>query len=242
MALTETPLVLMLLLGHFIADFFFQPSSWVEDRYDKHISSKYLYIHTLIHGIISYAAITLFTGINWTGFCLALIISVSHFIIDAIKSYTDQNKIGWFIADQLSHVAVIIAVWMELTNQTNLLQQLWTLLLSPKPMIGAIAYFLVINPFGILIGVTCQKWADELDDNESLKNAGKRIGQLERFLILTFILVGQFAAIGFLLAAKSVLRYGDHRKINEYILIGTMTSFSLTIAFGLLVKTIIGMF
>ncbi len=63
-------------------------------------------------------------------------------------------------------------------------------------------------------------------------------------LPLSFILVNQFAAIGFLLAAKSILRFGDtketnHRKINEYILVGTMTSFSVTIALGLVIKMLI---
>ena len=61
--------------------------------------------------------------------------------------------------------------------------------------------------------------------------------------MLTLILVDQFAAIGFLLAAESILRFGDtneknHRKINEYILVGTMTSFSITIAFGLLLRAL----
>jgi hypothetical protein len=46
--------------------------------------------------------------------------------------------------------------------------------------------------------------------------------------------------IGFLLAAKSVFRFGDltrakNRKLTEYILIGTLLSFLIAIATGLIV-------
>jgi len=51
------------------------------------------------------------------------------------------------------------------------------------------------------------------------------------------ILLGQFAGVGFLLAAKSVFRFGDmrrqsDRKLTEYIMLGTLFSFSFGIAIG----------
>jgi hypothetical protein len=47
-------------------------------------------------------------------------------------------------------------------------------------------------------------------------------------------------AIGFLIAAKSVFRFGDlsqskDRKLTEYILIGTLLSFGIAITTGLVV-------
>lgn len=64
---------------------------------------------------------------------------------------------------------------------------------------------------------------------------------LERLLICCFILAGHFEAIGFLLAAKSIFRFGDlkeaqDRKLTEYVLIGTLLSFGIAIATGLLVQ------
>jgi hypothetical protein len=64
---------------------------------------------------------------------------------------------------------------------------------------------------------------------------------LERILILTFVLIDQFAGIGFLIAAKSILRFGDiknkeNRKEAEYILLGTMISFIIAIAIGIIAK------
>jgi hypothetical protein len=93
-------------------------------------------------------------------------------------------------------------------------------------------------------------WDSELEkadnelDNKGLTNAGKWIGILERLLIFTFIVINEFSAIGFLLAAKSVFRFGDlknsseHKK-TEYIIIGTFISFSFAIAAGLFYKYII---
>lgn len=77
-----------------------------------------------------------------------------------------------------------------------------------------------------------------LEEN-GLEKAGEWIGYIERFLVLTFILVNQWAGIGFLLAAKSIFRYGDLKenkdiRMTEYVLIGTLCSFTIAIICGLL--------
>ena len=72
----------------------------------------------------------------------------------------------------------------------------------------------------------------------SLPNAGKWIGILERVLVLTFVLTAQFQAIGFLIAAKSILRISvkseaHARLLSEYVLVGTFISFAIAILIGL---------
>ncbi|MDZ7853283.1 MAG: hypothetical protein U5L98_11735 [Halomonas sp.] len=64
---------------------------------------------------------------------------------------------------------------------------------------------------------------------------------LERLLVLTLVLLDQLTAVGFLLAAKSVLRFGDlrdsrDRKLTEYVLLGTLLSVSTTLVLGMLVR------
>jgi hypothetical protein len=59
--------------------------------------------------------------------------------------------------------------------------------------------------------------------------------QLERALIFLFILVGEPAGLGFLVAAKSIFRFGElkdtaQRMQAEYIMIGTLWSFAYGIA------------
>jgi hypothetical protein len=98
-------------------------------------------------------------------------------------------------------------------------------------------------PAGILIGYLTKRWQDEIkgEGSKSLKDAGKWIGIIERTLVLTFIFLQQWSAIGFLLAAKSVFRFGDlkdgtQQKKTEYILIGTFLSFTFSVAMGILVR------
>jgi hypothetical protein len=74
-----------------------------------------------------------------------------------------------------------------------------------------------------------------------LQNAGNYIGILERLFVFCFIITGHFEAIGFLLAAKSIFRFGDlkeakDRKLTEYVLIGTLLSFGIAMLVGLLVN------
>jgi hypothetical protein len=67
---------------------------------------------------------------------------------------------------------------------------------------------------------------------------------LERSFILLFILTNHWEAIGFLLTAKSVFRFGDLNeakeiKLTEYVLIGTLISFGIAILTGVAVQEII---
>lgn len=68
-----------------------------------------------------------------------------------------------------------------------------------------------------------------------LAGAGALIGQLERGLTFVLVLAGQFGAIGFLIAAKSVLRfqYAKDRSQSEYVIIGTLASFAWAISAAL---------
>jgi hypothetical protein len=69
-------------------------------------------------------------------------------------------------------------------------------------------------------------------------NRGRVIGLLERALLYGFVLQGQFAAIGFILAAKAFTRFRelDNRTFAEYVLIGTLMSAGLALLIGGVVK------
>jgi len=65
--------------------------------------------------------------------------------------------------------------------------------------------------------------------------AGSLIGILERALVLTFVLINQYTAIGLVLTAKTIARYKelDDRKFAEYYLVGTLTSTLCAVLTGL---------
>jgi hypothetical protein len=63
---------------------------------------------------------------------------------------------------------------------------------------------------------------------------------MERLFVFTFVVMGRWEGIGFLMAAKSIFRFGDlkeakDRKLTEYILIGTLLSFGIAMALGVAV-------
>ncbi|MCB0445276.1 MAG: DUF3307 domain-containing protein, partial [Gelidibacter sp.] len=96
-------------------------------------------------------------------------------------------------------------------------------------------------PVSIIMKTIFLKWdiSKLTEGNESLEDAGKYIGILERLLVFIFIVSGHWEAVGFLITAKSVFRFGDlkeskQRKLTEYILIGTLISFGIAMLVGLL--------
>jgi len=92
-----------------------------------------------------------------------------------------------------------------------------------------------------MVKIFISKWTpdtDSGDDVTSLQSAGKYIGILERLLVFTFMIANEWQAVGFLIAAKSVFRFGNlqeskDRKLTEYILIGTLVSFGIAIITGM---------
>ncbi len=72
-------------------------------------------------------------------------------------------------------------------------------------------------------------------DSQSVSGAGRWIGVLERLLVFVLVVMGEAAAAGLVVAAKSILRYpeltGDDPAIDpEYVLIGSLSSWLLAFA------------
>lgn len=77
----------------------------------------------------------------------------------------------------------------------------------------------------------------------SALRAGRVVGTLERWLLTTLVVIGQFGLIGLVLTAKSVARYrkiSDDPVFAEYYLLGTMYSTLMAVIAGLTLKAILG--
>lgn len=96
-------------------------------------------------------------------------------------------------------------------------------------------YAFILWPSGYMIG-SILKTVGINTKKEGMEHAGQLIGYLERFLILTFVLSNNYNAVGLLIAAKSILRYPALQENSEYILIGTLLSFSFAVVVGILVR------
>lgn len=126
------------------------------------------------------------------------------------------------------------------------LMPLLDMLAQPHLALLACAYVLVWWPAGYFIQWLTEPWQRAWQAQaEGLPRAGRWIGYLERSLVLTFVLLDALSAIGFLITAKSILRFGEisdpaNRKGAEYILIGTLISFLWAIGLGLAVRQLLG--
>ena len=71
---------------------------------------------------------------------------------------------------------------------------------------------------------------------------GATIGALERLLIVAFMLTGAEAAVGFVIAAKTIARFKqlDDRGFAEYYLLGTLASVSVAISSSLVALGALG--
>ncbi|GAB3486179.1 DUF3307 domain-containing protein [Marinomonas epiphytica] len=247
-----------LLLGHIIGDFFLQPNSWVQDKLGKKLKSKYLVLHALLHGLLSVAIFAFLHWVQLTPTYTQLtfifgLVSVSHWLIDVIKSHLNRSYV-WFIVDQFLHV-LILAILTYGIIHSHEMPVLIEKIKSLNYMIALpifIAYLLMLKPTAVLVGEVLFKWSKEVSSEDvsgeekvGLENAGKYIGYIERILILTFVLTSQYSAIGFVLAAKSIFRMGDlrengERKFTEYVMVGTLFSVTVALFCGLVLKYAVG--
>lgn len=229
---------LKLIIAHIITDFIIQPNSWVKSKWEKKLRSPFLYIHVFLTGVMVY--LILGEPAQWQ---IPLFITITHLIIDYWKLHKEDNLI-YFLLDQLFHLIILVIAYLYLSSDlSEIFHFVFQTINNESVLVVILAYLVIIWPAGFIIGKATSKWRKEIEDltpeRDSLKEAGKWIGIFERILVLTFVLVNQYPAIGFLIAAKSILRFGDkntemQRKQTEYVLVGTLMSFTIAIFIGLI--------
>lgn len=234
-----------LLLAHIVADFYLQPHAWIMSKVKYKIKSIGLVKHIGVHIVLTSIALYLGGVTLPIDFVIALVvIIVTHYAIDVWKTYMGFTT-KFFLIDQFSHLLVLVAVSLWLSGS-----DLSTIKLFIESNVTAttftiiIGYLLAYKPLSILIQLLLRPYLNQFEDaaqeNTGLQTAGEYIGGLERFLVITFVLLGQYSGIGFLLAAKSVFRFGDmrrqtDRKLTEYIMLGTLLSFTFALIIGLVI-------
>jgi hypothetical protein len=221
--------LLVLLSAHFIADFLLQPTWLLKEK--NRLAGQLL--HAMIVGWLSWFLLQ--QSGSWK---LPLLLTAAHFLVDRLKRrFTDGWKL--FCWDQVVHLALTFLLlqfalkhgWMTPFVGCGL-----------SGMIGVAGFAVAVQGAGFLIERVVHQLQEEnalADKIRGLKNGGKLIGLLERALIFLLIMTGQSMGIGFLMAAKSILRFSetkDDQQLAEYVLIGTLLSFGLAIVAATLTK------
>lgn len=228
---------LVLLTAHLLADFPFQTKRLIENKRKPHI----LVLHIAIIALVTIVLLG-----SWP-LLLLLILCGTHLGMDAIKIFWMKEKHWAFYLDQGVHLIFIglLAFLFPESFQTGF----WPDLLGVYPIIylnllcvisGVILSLSVGN---IIIALETKRFRDEMTTSiEGLSQGGAFIGQLERALVMLFVLIGQPVAVGFLVAAKSILRFGEvkntsDRQMAEYVIIGTFMSIGWGFLIAVMTKT-----
>ncbi len=221
-----------LLFAHLLADFVLQPKSWV--------AAKAQPLTLLKHGIIVLALSVTATGaVHPALVALALL----HMLTDLAKATLAKPGLAAFLADQAVHLATIAGImvlvpglwasglWADATGLAQVMAYGAGLILATRTGQFAVDFLMKAQtPAGASL--------------DGLPKGGATIGLLERALIFVLILAGEMAAIGFLIAAKSILRFGtvsESRAASEYVIIGTLASFGWAILAALATRELAGL-
>ncbi|MHA7874023.1 DUF3307 domain-containing protein [Roseivivax sp.] len=212
-----------LFLAHVVADFVIQTNWMAANKARPGV-------------LVLHSALVLLTAQAATGQIAApalLALAAAHLVIDVAKSRAGPG-LGPFLWDQAAHLASLLAVAAYAPD-------LWqTGLWAGEPRLPTLMLFVAggiyaIRVGGFAVGALVSGW-DTSDLPDSLPGAGAIIGQLERAMIYILVLIGEPAAIGFLIAAKSILRFDAARdnRTAEYVITGTLASFAwaLLVAYG----------
>lgn len=214
---------IVLICAHVLADFLLQPDRIARNKHQLGV----LFLHTGVHALLSW---TLFGfRLPWQ---IPVIILLSHFLIDFLKQKVSDTACT-FCVDQLLHIVVLAFLAAGYAPA-----ELWSQFdMVCKPIVLFAGFVATVQGSGFLVNKVAKRLIEQNKlEVDGLKGGGKLIGQLERALIFLLVLIGQPAGIGFLVAAKSILRFkeSEEQKLAEYVLIGTLLSFGLAIALSVL--------
>ena len=224
-------LFLCLVLAHLVADVVLQNNKVCKYKAEKKWKSVYHYVHALI--MFGLAWLVAWDVNFW--WC-ALTVGATHFAIDMWKSYREEN-VKWFAVDQLLHIAIMAGVaWMWRSMND------WSMPMDMAVyyVVMSIAIIVCWKPSNIFIKLMLKHYSVNMpEDQGSGFNAGSLIGNIERWLILAFVIMQRYEAIGLLIAAKSIIRFGDAQtRKSEYVLAGTLMSIFIAVLAGVMVNAI----
>ncbi len=230
-------IAIALVAGHLLGDFCLQSNLMVANK--KHVGV--LFIHAFLVTFVTY----LLCG-SWLCWQVVVGVFCSHFLIDGIKIATNNDSAKAFLADQSAHFFILLLIAFYWVPPT--IQPFWLTVFPfySKCLLLLSGAFLVIQVGGYWVGKAVSGFQGALGAPTGLPNAGRLIGQLERGLIFLLVLVGQPQGVGFLVTAKSILRFGEikdsgQQKEAEYIIIGTLMSFGWALAVSYGVKCLWGL-
>ena len=252
-----------LLAAHAIGDFLLQSTALVQRK--ARLRPLAFLEHGLVHAVLAW----MLCGF-WTLWSIPVAVFALHVVIDLVKELLRRHhrrrdtldaprQLALFTGDQIAHLLslFLLSAWISIDVGPD--DRWWT----PEAVTGYLAvlvfvagWIVTVRTGSIVIGLAVARYRPDLRDESTaqeglvttesrgLEGGGQMIGALERTLTFFFVLLEIYAGIGFLLAAKSILRFGEvndphNRREAEYIIIGTFMSFTWALIAASLTRVLI---
>lgn len=230
---------LIQIIALLIANFIIKPNGY-------RAISKTPALTVSIRGITFFLiSVFLHKGQNIWGY--SIIPAIGVMICNYIFDHKSANNIRYLLINLI--LQFIVVSFMPIKENIflfNIEDVKSFLTFSQKNYLKILAFAFCLSPSNVLIkllidyfiqGISATDSNSKVEfDKESLYRAGRFIGNIERLLTLCLVYEGQYEAIGFLIASKSIIRTREHKADTEYILIGTLLSFGIAIICGILTK------
>mgnify|MGYP004706474073 CR=1 FL=1 len=230
--------LLLLLLGHVVGDFYFQ-TDYISKKKDEKYSGVILHSFEYLLAVV----VVMIPVISLDMLLSAIYLSAMHFVIDSVKFYLLKRKIInksgiVFVFDQCIHVlSVFVLSYVMYKNNFKftclpIVHDVFDVFGIEKNLFLRLllSILLLHKPTNIMIQNLLGGYKPKEDENKLFirdNKVGRKIGTIERFIMLLFILMNQYAAMGLVLTAKSIARYDKivkEEKFAEYYLLGTLFS------------------
>lgn len=240
-------LLILLVVGHVFGDFLLQ-TRWMARKKERHWGVLLLHVALVL---VAHVAV-LWPFLSGRLLVGLLGLSVLHFVLDAARARALGAwgaSLGAFFLDQTLHLGAVFILWRLVVGGTGGVAAEWSpsvIWLTWYARWSAVAAAYVFNGRGatrIVRGVLerfPRAVPADADGSGNEYEMGRTIGNLERYLALTLVLFNQWAALGLIMAAKSIARFPEfsgrrHKDFAEYYLIGTLTSALVALASGIVV-------
>lgn len=219
-----------LLLAHVLGDFVLQTNAMVAGKSARSFGAFVAHL-AIVAGLLA----LVLRPTTPEAVAVIALLTLAHGAIDLTKTYAPEGRLWTFLADQAAHLATLgcaaaIAPGLWAAGFGASALPLWL----PGAITLVTGAVLATRAGGMALGLLMRPWAGVALDG--LPSGGRIIGVLERGLIFLLIVTHTPEAIGFLIAAKSVLRFGavkEEAKLSEYVIIGTLASFGWAITVAL---------
>jgi Protein of unknown function (DUF3307) len=243
---------LAFLLAHLLGDFVFQT--------DRIVLAKERFRGYAEHGAIHFALLIVCLTfarheiLAWRVQVLTVTYIVIHLIMDYGKHTLMKKRIVLdssfaFVIDQGLHLATIVLfvfAMEQLTWGSVLSRFNWSMETRERVLATSVVYTATVFAGGYLIRYLTRSIASHVqsesgETEQELRNAGMYIGWLERFLVISAVIMQSPALVGLILTGKSIARFPELKQARfaEYFLIGTALSVSIALMGGLILAWVI---